>query len=89
MGAANPLAPKRELRGSDQMDKSRLLSEIKMKRMRSGIGLDPAPKIEARSQSFIKTELRQILIRWEIPRLGRGGSKSLTKEGVHRGNCLT
>jgi len=29
------------------------------------------------------------LVRWETPRLCRGGSKSLTNTGVHRGNSLT
>jgi hypothetical protein len=32
---------------------------------------------------------RPDLVRWETPRLCRGGSKSLTNTGVHRGNSLT
>jgi hypothetical protein len=34
-------------------------------------------------------QAEQALIRWEIPRLCRGGSKSLTSEGVHRRNSST
>jgi transposase len=33
--------------------------------------------------------LARRLVRWETPRLCRGGSKSLTDTGVHRGNSST
>ena len=30
-----------------------------------------------------------VLVRWETPRLCRGGSRSLTDTGVHRGDSQT
>jgi iron complex outermembrane recepter protein len=41
------------------------------------------------STEFTTRALQRNLIRWEIPRLCRGGSKSLTIKGVHRGNSST
>jgi len=36
-----------------------------------------------------ETRTLQFLVRWETPRLCRGGSRSLTNTGVPRGNSLT
>jgi len=53
--------------------------------------------LKAMGLSILKTPFRasqanafcERLVRWETPRLCRGGSKSLTDTGVHRGNSLT